>query len=52
MLANFNVRGQQGMDFLTRGSIIVVFGLVFWLEKKQMPTKKETNSRKKCTFQT
>ncbi len=36
MLVDFNVRGQQGMDFLTWGSIIVDFGLVFWLEKKQM----------------
>ncbi len=29
---NFDVRGQQGMSFLTGGSVIMDYGLIFWPE--------------------
>ncbi len=32
MWVNFDVRGQQGMDFITGGSVIMDYGLVFWPE--------------------
>ncbi len=36
---DFDVKGQQGMDFFTGGNIIMDYGLVFWpeLEKVKMP---------------
>ncbi len=30
MLLDFNVRGQQGMDLFTGGSVIMDYGLKFW----------------------
>ncbi len=32
MSVDFDVRGQQGMDFFTGGSIIMDYGLVFGSE--------------------
>ncbi len=29
MLVDFDVRGQQGMDFITGGSIVMDYGLIF-----------------------
>jgi len=31
-LIEFDVKAQQGMDFFTGGSIIMDYGLIFWLE--------------------
>jgi len=30
MSLDFDVRGQQEMDFFTGGGIIMVYGFVFW----------------------
>ncbi len=32
MLVDFDVRGQQGMDFFKGGSVIMDYRLVFWPE--------------------
>ncbi len=32
ILVNFYVRGQQGIDLITGGSVIMDYGFVFWLE--------------------
>ncbi len=32
MSVNFEVRGQQGMDFFTGGSVIMDYGPGFWSE--------------------
>ncbi len=32
MLVDFDLRGQQGMDFYTSGRIIMDYGQVFWPE--------------------
>ncbi len=34
MPMDFDVRGQQGMDYFTGGSVIMVYGLIFWPEAK------------------
>ncbi len=34
MLVDFDVRGQQKMDFFTGASVIIDYGQVFWLEQK------------------
>ncbi len=32
MLVDFDVKGQQRMDFFTEVSVIMDYGLMFWLE--------------------
>ncbi len=33
MSVDFDVRGQQGMDIFTGGSVIMDYGLQFWPEE-------------------
>ncbi len=38
-VVNFDVRGQQGMDFFTGGSVIMDYGLVYFGQKGRFKVK-------------